>query len=141
MTKITPSAYDERDFITPEERDMLQAISTAVSSESVPEIDSTGQAITTDLVFDMFAALVPDSPWSTRLLKIRDLFNLMGSGIAELMDNPHFDLNEDAAVMVAERDPLGWKGESTLSFSHAVSKLTEAHVALHPVRTDGENVA
>lgn len=34
-----------------------------------------GQPITSDETFELFAALVPDSPWSTRLLKLRDAFN------------------------------------------------------------------
>jgi hypothetical protein len=42
-----------------------------VTKEPTP----AGKRITTDETFELFAALVPDSPWSTRLLKIRDIFN------------------------------------------------------------------
>jgi hypothetical protein len=49
-----------------------------------------GRAITSDETFELFAGLVPDSPWSTRLLKLRDIFNDLAT----------------AAVMINSLEPL-----------------------------------
>ena len=49
-----------------------------------------GQPITSDETFELFAALVPDSPWSMRLLRLRDIFNDLAT----------------AAVMINAMEPI-----------------------------------
>lgn len=159
MNKITPSTYGDSDFTNAAPTNLAEltlAIHDGMASAmGIPDNlltravdenpsedekaylafvdeaqnDAADQAITTDLVFAMFASLCPDSPWSARLLKMQALFNMMGTAIVEAVGNPD----------IVEALALGYNGEisdRSVAYAHAVSKLHESFAHLNPVRTE-----
>ena len=95
-----------------------------------------GQAITTDMVFDLFASLVPDSPWAKRLLKIKATFNHLATGAHMLTTIPDWNLG-DQVYGVREREAQGWDGPNVTQFSKAVAELLNG---LQQMRVDEVHV-
>jgi hypothetical protein len=88
-----------------------------------------GQPITTDMVFDIFASLVPDSPWSARLLKIKETFNNLAAGAHMLTTIPSWNLG-DQVYAVREHEGKGWHGPDVIKFNEGVVKLLSGLQAL-----------
>jgi hypothetical protein len=81
-----------------------------------------GKAITTDETFALFAALVPDSPWSTRLLKIRDIFNDLATAAVMLTET---NAHEKFEALAAE-DPEAANDPEVKRFMQAIDMMTAA---------------
>lgn len=95
-----------------------------------------GQPITTDTVFEIFASLVPDSPWAKRLLKIKTIFNHLATGATMVTTVPGWNLG-DQVYDVREREGKGWEGPGVTQFSKGVTELMAGLQAMgaQPVET------
>lgn len=99
-----------------------QAANDRMTKQPTPE----GQPITSDEVFELFAALAGDSPWSIRLLRIRDIFNNLATAAMQISEVAQ--VHNLSAFLNAETDPTARKFMAALELMRRT--MDSMHVAV-----------